>query len=100
MNTKIKFISIFLVLILAFSLTVGCKGESEVSGTTEKTEVVAGEKTAPDLNAISISYDGSRSLDFGKDWKFVLVNPGGIDDPTGEYENAQDPAYDDSAWRT
>ncbi len=100
MNTKIKFISIFLVLILAFSLTVGCKGEGEVSGTSEKTETVAGEKTAPDLNAISISYDGSRSLDFGKDWKFVLVNPGGIDDPTGEYENAQDPAYDDSAWRT
>jgi hypothetical protein len=30
----------------------------------------------------------------------VLVNPAGIADPTGAYENAADPAYDDSAWRS
>src|ERR1039457_4249431 len=43
---------------------------------------------------------GSRSTDFGQDWKFVLVNPEGITDPTGAYSNAQDPAFDDSGWRT
>ena len=99
MNTKIKFISIFLVLILAFNLVIACKRESEVSSTTEKTEAVSEEGIISDLNVVSVSYDGSRSLDFGKDWKFVLVNPSGIKDPTGEYENAQDPTYDDSAWR-
>ncbi|NUO46985.1 MAG: beta-galactosidase, partial [Streptomyces sp.] len=32
-------------------------------------------------------------------WRFALVNPGGITDPTGAYADAADPAYDDSAWR-
>ncbi|MES5817499.1 glycoside hydrolase family 2 TIM barrel-domain containing protein [Streptomyces sp. RG80] len=32
-------------------------------------------------------------------WRFALVNPGGITDPTGAYAGAADPAYDDSAWR-
>ncbi len=41
-----------------------------------------------------------RSSDFGDDWRFVLVNRTGITDPTGDYENAADPAYDDSAWRS
>jgi beta-galactosidase len=98
MSKKIRFSIIFLVLILVFSLTFGCKGG--VSSTGERTELTSEEKAILGLNAVNVSYDGSRSLDFGKDWKFMLVNPGGIDDPTGEYENAQDPAYDDSAWRT
>ncbi|MFJ2240212.1 glycoside hydrolase family 2 TIM barrel-domain containing protein [Streptomyces sp. NPDC087859] len=32
-------------------------------------------------------------------WRFALVDPGGITDPTGAYDGAADPAYDDSAWR-
>src|SRR5438105_15899063 len=32
-----------------------------------------------------------RCLDFGQDWKFVLVNPNGTDDPTGAYTNAYQP---------
>jgi beta-galactosidase len=40
-----------------------------------------------------------RSLDFDADWRFALVNPAGITDPTGAYEHAADPAYDDSSWR-
>ncbi|MFI9834224.1 glycoside hydrolase family 2 TIM barrel-domain containing protein [Streptomyces sp. NPDC051913] len=32
-------------------------------------------------------------------WRFALVDPGGITDPTGAYAGAADPAYDDSAWR-
>jgi beta-galactosidase len=43
---------------------------------------------------------GARSVDFGRDWKFVLVNPDGITDPTGAYANAQAPGFDDSGWRT
>jgi beta-galactosidase len=42
---------------------------------------------------------GSRSTDFGQDWKFALVNPEGITDPTGAYSSAQDPGFDDSGWR-
>lgn len=99
MNIKIKSISIFLTLILIFSLSVGCKDGREEPGITEKTEATAEEKVISDLNVVSVSYDGSRSLDFGKCWKFALVNPSGIKDPTGEYEDSQDPTYDDSAWR-
>ncbi|WP_329342474.1 DUF4982 domain-containing protein [Streptomyces sp. NBC_00663] len=32
-------------------------------------------------------------------WRFALVDPGGITDPTGAFAGAADPAYDDSAWR-
>jgi beta-galactosidase len=32
-------------------------------------------------------------------WRFALVDPGGITDPTGAYAGAADPAHDDSAWR-
>jgi beta-galactosidase len=42
---------------------------------------------------------GSRATDFGQGWKFALVNPYGITDPTGAYANAQDPGFDDSGWR-
>ncbi|MFJ9582449.1 glycoside hydrolase family 2 TIM barrel-domain containing protein [Streptomyces acidicola] len=40
-----------------------------------------------------------RTIDLRDGWRFALVNPGGITDPTGEYADAMDPAYDDSAWR-
>ena len=40
-----------------------------------------------------------RVTDFGQDWKFALVNPYGITDPTGAYANAQDPGFDDSGWQ-
>ncbi|WSQ07273.1 DUF4982 domain-containing protein [Streptomyces sp. NBC_01231] len=32
-------------------------------------------------------------------WRFALVNPGGITDPTGGYADAAAPGYDDSGWR-
>ncbi|MFJ4781762.1 glycoside hydrolase family 2 TIM barrel-domain containing protein [Streptomyces sp. NPDC088794] len=32
-------------------------------------------------------------------WRFALVDPGGLTDPTGAYAQAADPAYDDSTWR-
>ncbi len=40
-----------------------------------------------------------RCLDFGQDWKFVLVNPNGTNDPTGAYANAYQPGFDDSNWQ-
>ncbi|MBO0517950.1 hypothetical protein, partial [Streptomyces beijiangensis] len=32
-------------------------------------------------------------------WRFALVNPAGITDPSGDYDRAAEPGYDDSAWR-
>jgi beta-galactosidase len=61
-------------------------------GTTHATPVL------PAASVASVSDDGRR-IDFTRDWKFVLVNSTGIDDPTGEYESAPDPDYDDSGWR-
>ncbi|MGE5286863.1 MAG: glycoside hydrolase family 2 TIM barrel-domain containing protein, partial [Micromonosporaceae bacterium] len=46
------------------------------------------------------SAEGGRSVDLDRGWKFALVNPDGVTDPTGAYANAQDPGFDDSNWRT
>src|SRR3954454_23621909 len=40
-----------------------------------------------------------RSSSFDAGWRFVLVNRTAATDPTGAYEQASDPSYDDSAWR-
>jgi beta-galactosidase len=41
----------------------------------------------------------AREYDFDLDWKFVLVNPDGITDPTGRYTNAYQPGFDDAGWQ-
>src|SRR4051794_6685882 len=38
--------------------------------------------------------------DFDAGWKFALVNPADITDPSGAYANAMSPSYDDSSWRS
>ncbi|MET7479404.1 glycoside hydrolase family 2 TIM barrel-domain containing protein [Streptomyces sp. NPDC005648] len=45
------------------------------------------------------STSGRRTVALRDGWRFALVDPGGITDPTGAYTNAPDPGYDDSAWR-
>ncbi|PAZ10162.1 beta-galactosidase [Streptomyces sp. SA15] len=43
---------------------------------------------------------GRSTVGLRDGWRFALVNPGGITDPTGEYADAAAPGYDDSGWRT
>ncbi|MEU4467068.1 glycoside hydrolase family 2 TIM barrel-domain containing protein [Streptomyces sp. NPDC024017] len=42
---------------------------------------------------------GRRTVALRDGWRFALVNPGGITDPTGAYAEAHLPGYDDSGWR-
>ncbi|MGX9888117.1 glycoside hydrolase family 2 TIM barrel-domain containing protein [Streptomyces sp. NPDC002276] len=42
---------------------------------------------------------GRHTVALRDGWRFALVNPGGITDPTGAYADAAAPDYDDSAWR-
>ncbi|MFE9450970.1 glycoside hydrolase family 2 TIM barrel-domain containing protein [Streptomyces sp. NPDC006739] len=42
---------------------------------------------------------GRHTVPLRDGWRFALVNPGGITDPTGAYATAADPRYDDSGWR-
>ena len=42
---------------------------------------------------------GRRTVALRDGWRFALVNPDGITDPTGAYAQAADPGYDDSGWR-
>lgn len=42
---------------------------------------------------------GHRTVALRDGWRFALVDPGGITDPTGEYADAAAPGYDDSGWR-
>lgn len=41
----------------------------------------------------------ARTIDLSDGWRFALVNPAGITDPTGAYADAAAPGYDDSRWR-
>ncbi|MEU3888851.1 glycoside hydrolase family 2 TIM barrel-domain containing protein [Streptomyces sp. NPDC029041] len=42
---------------------------------------------------------GRRTVALRDGWRFALVNPGGITDPTGAFADAHLPGYDDSGWR-
>ncbi|WP_151475753.1 glycoside hydrolase family 2 TIM barrel-domain containing protein [Streptomyces albicerus] len=42
---------------------------------------------------------GGRTVPLRDGWRFALVNPSGITDPTGAYARAAEPGYDDSKWR-
>jgi beta-galactosidase len=60
---------------------------------------VLGSSAAGASTRLTARASGNRATDFGQGWKFALVNPYGITDPTGAYANAQDPGFDDSGWR-
>jgi len=60
----------------------------------------AGGTAALAQTRVTARASGARSADFGQDWKFALVNPDGITDPTGAYSGAQASGFDDSGWRT
>ncbi|MGP3979556.1 glycoside hydrolase family 2 protein [Streptomyces sp. KR80] len=61
--------------------------------------LILGVVLAPVQGATAAPPAAPRSQDFTQDWKFALVNPAGISDPTGAYANAEQPSYDDSSWR-
>ncbi|MFH9060797.1 glycoside hydrolase family 2 TIM barrel-domain containing protein [Streptomyces coeruleorubidus] len=42
---------------------------------------------------------GRRTVALRDGWRFALVNPGGITDPTGAYADAHLPGHDDTGWR-
>ncbi|WP_118082238.1 glycoside hydrolase family 2 TIM barrel-domain containing protein [Streptomyces sp. CC0208] len=42
---------------------------------------------------------GRRTVALRDGWRFALVDPGGITDPTGQYADAAAPGHDDSGWR-
>ncbi|MEV6835656.1 glycoside hydrolase family 2 TIM barrel-domain containing protein [Streptomyces sp. NPDC051133] len=42
---------------------------------------------------------GRHTVPLRDGWRFALADPDGITDPTGAYDRAADPAYDDSSWR-
>lgn len=42
---------------------------------------------------------GGRTVPLRDGWRFALVDPAGLTDPTGAYARAAEPDYDDSAWR-
>ncbi|MEU0842721.1 glycoside hydrolase family 2 TIM barrel-domain containing protein [Streptomyces sp. NPDC005962] len=43
---------------------------------------------------------GGRSIPLDDGWRFTLVTPDGNAEPDGDYADARQPGYDDSAWRT
>lgn len=75
---------------------------------TRRSVLIAG-TAAPAVGALSGAADAwaspagraavRRTVELRDGWRFALVNPGGITDPTGAYEGAAEPGYDDSAWR-
>ena len=43
--------------------------------------------------------NAARSTDFDADWRFALVNREAATDPTGAFDGAAEPGFDDSSWR-
>ncbi|KOU61790.1 beta-galactosidase [Streptomyces sp. MMG1533] len=54
---------------------------------------------AAEVAEVAGGASGRRTVALRDGWRFALVNPGGITDPTGEYTDAAAPGYDDSGWR-
>ncbi|MER6415021.1 glycoside hydrolase family 2 TIM barrel-domain containing protein [Streptomyces humidus] len=56
---------------------------------------------APEASAAGLvqGASGRRLVALRDGWRFALVNPGGLTDPTGAYTEAGMPGYDDSGWR-
>lgn len=50
------------------------------------------------VSAQSVTRD--RSFGLEEDWRFMLVNDSGIEDPTGAFARASEPDFDDSEWRS
>ena len=103
MNQRLVVSSAVVLAITAISpASVGVDWTTSTSPTVPAEAGVLGSDTAntqrPGGRATAVRIHG-REVDFTEDWRFVLVNSTGITDPFGEYENAPDPAYDDSAWR-
>ncbi|MGW4910516.1 glycoside hydrolase family 2 TIM barrel-domain containing protein [Streptomyces sp. NPDC004270] len=81
--------------------------------TVTRRSVLAAATTAPTAGALlgapgawaapeadtATQVTGRRTVALRDGWRFALVDPGGITDPTGAYAGAADPGYDDSAWR-
>jgi beta-galactosidase len=55
---------------------------------------------AADAAGAASGASGRSTVALRDGWRFALVNPGGITDPTGAYADAAVPGYDDSGWRT
>ncbi|GCB43580.1 glycoside hydrolase family 2 TIM barrel-domain containing protein [Streptomyces sp. NL15-2K] len=55
---------------------------------------------AADAAGAASGASGRSTVALRDGWRFALVNPGGITDPTGAYADAAAPGYDDSGWRT
>ncbi|MFE1340199.1 glycoside hydrolase family 2 TIM barrel-domain containing protein [Streptomyces sp. NPDC058733] len=62
------------------------------------TGALLGAGAAPAL-AVAPDTAGRATVPLRDGWRFALVNPGGLTDPTGAYAAAADPGYDDSGWR-
>ncbi|MFJ9038373.1 sugar-binding domain-containing protein [Streptomyces sp. NPDC102406] len=43
---------------------------------------------------------GRRTVELTDGWRFALVDPGAITDPTGAYADAEQPGFNDTDWRT
>jgi beta-galactosidase len=83
-------------LLVAGAVTPVATGALGPSPATAATAAPAGPSGHPGEGDDS----AARAIDLANGWKFVLVNPFGITDPTGRYAAAQNSGFDDSRWRT
>ncbi|MGW3206948.1 glycoside hydrolase family 2 TIM barrel-domain containing protein [Streptomyces sp. NPDC001135] len=61
--------------------------------------IPAAAAVAADAAEASAGGVGRHTVPLRDGWRFALVDPGGITDPTGAYARAAEPDFDDSAWR-
>ncbi|WP_210587208.1 glycoside hydrolase family 2 TIM barrel-domain containing protein [Streptomyces sp. GESEQ-35] len=79
-------------------MTVTRRSVLIASTTAPAAGVLLGAPVARAAEAVA-GASGRRTVALRDGWRFALVNPGGITDPTGAYADAAEPGHDDSAWR-
>ncbi|MFI1096114.1 glycoside hydrolase family 2 TIM barrel-domain containing protein [Streptomyces sp. NPDC020917] len=77
------------------SILAGAAGAAVVPVLPGLSASAAADSGGPDPQASA----PPRSVPLADGWRFALVNLGGVTDPTGAYDGAADPAFDDSRWR-
>jgi beta-galactosidase len=89
-----------LLVVLVTASAVGAIGVDPVAAVAAPVVAAVATPAAPAADVAGGARVAGRSVSLDEGWKFALVNPTGITDPTGAFADAASPGYDDSGWRS
>jgi beta-galactosidase len=93
--------SVVLAATVAIAVLVAPAARSTAAGSDAAGSGPAGTARLTPLAGpdVAVPHHDGGTFDFDAGWRFALVNPTGVTDPTGAFADAANPGYDDSGWR-